>query len=158
MAPYSYAFPVDRLIQRCKYGHDPGIASYFGQLLIAALPIGRYDLIAPVPLHPGRLRERGFNQALEIARPLARYHHIPLAPDALKRNVATTPQADLPLPARAANVRNAFWTGADFKDQTVLLIDDVLTTGATLSECARVLLLHGASRVDVAVVARTPHK
>jgi predicted amidophosphoribosyltransferase len=105
-------------------------------------------------LHPDRLRERGFNQSAEIARAVSRQTGIPLALASLVRTRPTPPQAALPLKERAGNVRGAFECGADLAGRRVLLVDDVMTSGATLRECARVLKLHGAATITVAVVAR----
>ena len=107
-----------------------------------------------MPLHPARLRARGFNQSLEIARPLGRALGIPVAPDGLIRTRATPPQAELPLKERARNVRGAFEYRGELAGQRVLLVDDVMTTGSTLREAARILALHGAGPITVAVAAR----
>lgn len=153
-ALFRYEFPTDRLIQSLKYAHQLAIANWLGELLARRLEHHPCDLIIPMPLHPGRLRERGFNQSVEIARPLARARKMPLSLDLLERVRPTAPQAELTLDKRAGNVRGAFECRRDLAGCSVLLIDDVMTSGATLNECARVLKLHGASRVDVAVAAR----
>lgn len=152
-AALPYAFPVDRLVQALKYGHQLALAPWFGRRLaatVSTLP----DLVVALPLHPSRLRERGFNQAVEIARTLATCLDRPLLAEGFIRSRATQAQADLPLSARAANVRGAFESRIDFGGRSVLLVDDVMTSGATLDEAARVLRLHGAGNVAVAVVAR----
>jgi ComF family protein len=116
----------------------------------------------PVPLHPARLRERGYNQALELARPLARAWDVPLAEALLARTRSTAAQANLDAKARRRNLRDAFeFHGAvlDGKEPAalhVVLVDDVMTTGTTLRECARVLKRAGFSRVDVWALARAP--
>nr|WP_240609585.1 ComF family protein [Phenylobacterium deserti] len=116
------------------------------------------DAIAPVPLHPGRLLRRRFNQAAEIARPLSRLSGVPYLPDALVRRRATDTQGGKSGSGRRRNVAGAFETPAGRRhlvaDRRILLVDDVMTTGATLEGCARALKQAGASRVDVAVVAR----
>ncbi len=155
-ALFAYAFPVDRLIQACKYGGELAVAAHFGRLLGERLAGCHFDRIVPVPLHADRLRQRGYNQALELARPVARCLNSTLDPRILQRPRATAIQADLPLKERAGNMRGAFWVGGDLSGQRLLLVDDVLTTGATAGECARALKLHGATAVEVAVVARTP--
>lgn len=154
IALFRYEFPTDRLIQALKYAHQLAVAAWLGKLLAQRLANHSCDLIIPLPLHPERLRERGFNQSVEIARPLARARKMPLSLDALVRVRPTAAQAELALDKRAGNVRGAFECKADPSGRRVLLIDDVMTSGATLDECARVLKLHGASRVDVAVAAR----
>lgn len=116
------------------------------------------DAIAPVPLHPGRLLGRRYNQAAEIARPLSRLSGVPYLPDTLVRGRATASQGGKSASGRRRNVAAAFAVpparAARIMGKRVLLIDDVMTTGATLEGCARALLAAGAARVDVAVVAR----
>lgn len=153
-AAFRYEFPLDRLIQALKYGHQLALAAWFGQRLAEVLPAGDWAGIVPLPLHPGKLRERGFNQAAEIARSLAGALRVPLCADCLRRSRETAPQAGLALRERAANVRGAFECARDLAGRHFLLIDDVMTSGATLDEAARTLKLHGAGRVDAAVVAR----
>ena len=164
-AVYLYDFPLDKLIQSFKYGHRLALAPYFGGQLAAlaaslnasldasidaALP----DVIVPLPLHSERLRQRGFNQALELARPVAQALRRPIDATSCRRTRNTAAQADLAWRERVANVRNAFSCSTDLTGRHVLLIDDVMTTGASLDECARTLKLHGAARVSVLVLAR----
>ena len=153
-APYVYDFPVDRIVQALKYGHSLAVAPWAAQAIAPMIPRETYDQIVPLPLHPERLRERGFNQSGEIARHLGNCLKLPVHRSSLLRTRPTGAQADLPLKKRHANVRNAFECSSDFTGQRILLVDDVLTTGATASECARVLKLHGAASVGVAVIAR----
>lgn len=154
-ALHPYRFPVDRLIQRLKYGHQLAIARHFGGALAAACGDLHADLIVPMPLHRQRLAERGFNQALEIARPLAAMRGIPLDGHCCTRQRATAPQEGLTLRERRRNLRRAFACNTDFAGRHLLLVDDVATTGASVDECARTLKLHGAGRVTVVVLART---
>lgn len=154
LALMPYEFPADRLIQALKYGHHLALAAWLGQRLAQLVKTMEFDQIVPMPLHPQRLRERGFNQAVELARPIARTLKRPLLLDALERTRATPPQAELPLRERHRNVRGAFECRTDFAGRRLLLVDDVMTSGATLDECARILGLHGASQVFVAVAAR----
>jgi ComF family protein len=165
-AVYRYAFPLDRLIQSFKYGHRLALAPYFGSQLAAlaaslatspgiSLTAERpVELIVPLPLHGDRLRQRGFNQALELARPVARALRVPIDATSCRRTRDTAAQADLAWRERIANVRNAFSCSADYSGRHVVLIDDVMTTGASLDECARTLKLHGAARVSALVLAR----
>jgi len=151
---FVYDFPLDRLVQSFKYGHQLALAGYLGQQ-IAALAEGiDADLIIPLPLHPARLRERGFNQALELARPVSRATRMPIDSRSCQRVRHTPAQAELPWRERVKNIRGAFHCTADFSGKRLVLIDDVMTTGASINECARTLKLHGAAKVSVLVVAR----
>ena len=153
LSPFRYTFPVDKLIQELKFGRRLAVAGYLaGAMADGARPEG--ELMIPVPLSAARLRERGFNQALEIARPLARRLGVPLLLDACIRSQDTLPQASLPWPARRRNVRHAFECSADLAGRTVIVVDDVMTSGATLNEFAGVLKAHGAARVINWVAAR----
>ncbi|MBI2306797.1 MAG: ComF family protein [Rhodocyclales bacterium] len=154
-ALFPYRFPVDRMIQRLKYGHQLAIADHFGEALAAGCRDLQADLVVPMPLHPDRLAERGFNQALEIARPLAAQRGIRLDVHSCARLRPTTPQEGLSLRERRRNLRHAFACNTDYGGRHLLLVDDVATTGASADECARTLKLHGAGRVTVVVLART---
>lgn len=153
-AVFRYDFPVDRLIHALKYGHQLALAGWFGRQMGAGLDACEADCLLPLPLHPERLQERGFNQAAEIARSMASACSLPLARPALSRRRPTASQAELPLEERASNVRGAFECAADLAGRRILLVDDVMTSGATMDEAARTLKLHGAARVEVAIVAR----
>jgi len=153
-APFAYRFPVDALIHALKYGGRLALASTLGEALAQAVPHD-VDAIVPMPLARSRLVERGFNQALEIARVVATRTGIPLLPLACRKVVDTPPQATLPWKDRAKNVRRAFVCDADLRGKRIAVVDDVLTTGATLSEVARVLRKAGAAEVAGWVVART---
>ncbi|MDP2794561.1 MAG: ComF family protein [Sulfurisoma sp.] len=153
LAAFVYAFPIDKLVQQLKYAHRLAIADFFaGELSRLNLPTA--DLMLPLPLSAKRLRSRGFNQAVEIAGPLARALKIPLLLDGCARVIDTAPQAMLPWKERRKNVRHAFECSIDLTNQSVIVVDDVMTTGATLDEFARVLKDHGAARVTAVVVAR----
>jgi len=152
-APFAYAFPLDKLVQALKYQHRLAVAAFLADAMLAgARPDG--DLIVPLPLSAGRLRERGFNQAVEIARPLARALGLPLQLDGFTRRLDAAPQATLPWKERRRNVRHAFECALDLTGQSIIVVDDVMTTGATLDEFARTLKDHGALRVTNWVVAR----
>ncbi len=155
VALYAYAFPVDRLVQGLKYRARLPLAGHFAQALAARRGPSVVDCILPLPLHPRRLAERGFNQAQEIARPLARRLGLPLLTFACERRLDTAPQASLPWEERRRNVRGAFECRLDLSGRSVAVVDDVMTTGATLNELARTLKKHGAARVINWVVART---
>ena len=153
-ALWRYGFPLDRLIQALKYSRRLASADFFGQALLAATTQDAPpDLILPVPLSPRRLAERGFNQSVEIARPLARRWRVPLSLRDIDRR-ETLPQASLPWKERAKNIRHAFACTLALDGRRVLVIDDVMTTGATLDELARTLKMHGAARVENLVLAR----
>lgn len=154
VAPFSYRFPLDALIHAYKYGGRLAHARVLGAAL-AAVVAPDVDVIVPMPLARKRMAERGFNQALEIARVVARAIGLPLLPLACRKVVETPPQAALPWKERAKNVRRAFVCDADLRGKRVAVVDDVLTTGATLNELARVLRRAGAIEVAGWVVART---
>lgn len=157
-AALRYAFPLDRLVQQLKFGgrhrfHRLAGADFFAACLLTG-PHPAGDVILPVPLSRQRLRERGFNQALEIARPLARALALPLDTRALIRSRDTPPQSRLPWRIRHRNVRHAFACTENLSGKTVIVVDDVMTTGATLDAVARTLKANGATRVVNWVVAR----
>lgn len=161
-----YAAPFDRLILRLKFGARLPAAGWIAAQLAArmratgTLP----DLLLPVPLSARRLAERGFNQAWEVTRPLARHLGIPASATLLVRHRETASQRTLDLAARLANLRDAFAVAdiAGITDDRPLhgrhvgLVDDVMTSGATLREAARVLKAHGAARVTALTALRTP--
>ena len=152
----SYGFPADALIRRLKYAADLSLADPLAALLAdRAGQEMRPDCIIPMPLSAQRLRERGFNQSHEIARGLARRLHVQVADAACKRIRHTPPQASLPLDQRRANIRGAFECTMDLDGARVAIVDDVLTSGATLNELARTLLRAGAAEVTGWVLART---
>lgn len=155
-AALPYVFPVDRLVRALKYGRRLALARFLSGLLEPLAPLAGADVVVPMPLHPARLRERGFNQAAEIARPLARAWGLPFETASVERVRDTAPQASLPWLERRRNLRGAFRCHGSFEGRTVVVIDDVMTTGATLDELARTLKSHGAARVENRVVARTP--
>lgn len=154
LALFRYDFPLDRLVHALKYGHQLAVADWLGHLMAERLSGQAPELIIPLPLHADRLRERGFNQSGEIARRLGRQLGRTVAHDSLFRSRATPPQAELAWRERQRNVRGAFECRDDLSGRHLLLVDDVMTTGATVNEAARVLKLHGAASVTVIVAAR----
>jgi len=165
IAAFAYAFPADRLLQRIKYQGRLALADWAGGALgdatVAALARRhdgeRPDRVVALPLAPSRQRERGFNQAREIAVHVARRTGLPLSAP-LARIAAGTPQTRLPWARRGRNVRGAFAVCSPVTGARIALVDDVMTTGATLAEAARTLAKAGADRVECWVVARTlPH-
>ncbi len=151
---FRYQGPVRLLIHRVKY-HDDGYAlKTLVQLSSRFLPgwTSSVDVILPVPLHPGRLRTRGFNQSVRLASSL--FPDICLEPFLLRRVVNTRPQTGLGLKERASNIRGAFTVKGHPVPQKILLIDDIYTTGATVSECAKILKRAGVLEVNVLTIAR----
>lgn len=155
VAPFRYAAPLDGLIQRFKYGGELALAGFFAHQLATALAgADRPDLIIPLPLHPLRTRERGFNQAVEIGKVLARRLDLPLDYRTCQRLRPTPPQAGLTLQERRRNIRGAFACGESLAGRRVALLDDVMTSGASLDALAQAALSAGAGEVVVWVVAR----
>lgn len=154
IAAFHYDFPLDKLVQSFKYAHRLALGSYFAREIATQAQGLKPDLLIPLPLHPLRLRERGFNQAQELARAVGKILGCPTSANICTRTRHTPAQAALPWRERAKNVRGAFHCNADLSGRHIALIDDVMTTGASLSECARTLKLHGAARVTLLVIAR----
>ena len=157
-APFRYGWPLDRLESRFKFGRDLAAGRALATLWQReSMPLSKPALLLPVPLHRARLRQRGYNQALELARPMARGFGLPLRHDVLQRLKATDAQTELDAATRRRNVRGAFAVHAGVAlPAHVAILDDVMTTGATLAECARVLKRAGVARVDVWALARAP--
>lgn len=155
-----YEKPVDHWVLGLKFSRQLVCAKLLADLLLLRLPYqtdspDKPELIIPMPLHPQRLRERGYNQALEIARPLAKKLRIPLALKVCQRVIATAPQASIPAEERRKNVKQAFQVSPDLKARHVAIVDDVVTTGSTVTELTRALREAGVKRVDVWCCART---
>ena len=149
--------PLVEVLARFKYGRDITMAAVLAGFLVEQLPMTLYhDLVVPIPLHRDRLRWRGFNQALPLARAIARKGTCPVDPFVLARRRSTPPQVGLGAADRRRNVKGAFVVRnrEQVQDRTILLVDDVMTTGATAHECARVLRAAGARHVDAIVLAR----
>lgn len=157
IAALRYTFPVDALIHSLKYQANLAIAPILANLLLQQLetPKSMPDVILPMPLHPIRLRERGFNQAMEISRYVSKQLGITLLPDSCSRIKHTPPQTGLPWKDRQKNIRKAFSCKMDLSGKHVALVDDVMTTGATLNELAKVLRKQGACEISNWVIART---
>ena len=153
-----YGAPLDRLLPRFKFHGDLAAGRLLAQLMAqAGAGWPRPQALVPVPLHAARLRGRGYDQALELARPLARALGLPLRADRLRRIRATAAQSELAAGARRRNLRGAFAieSGSGLPAH-VALVDDVMTTGATLHAAARALRRAGVQRVDAWVCARVP--
>lgn len=157
-APFRYAWPLDRLETRFKFSADLAAGRVLATMWQReARPADLPQLIVPVPLHRRRLRERGYNQAFELAKPLARALGIPCRHDVLQRARHTEAQTGLDAVERRRNLRKAFELRARTSLPThVAVLDDVFTTGTTLTECTRMLKHAGVERVDVWALARAP--
>lgn len=158
-----YQGDLRKIIHHVKYEGDQMLALDLPPLLIPALRLcldrERDNILVPVPLHPDKLRERGFNQCLVLARGLhllatTTGANFKLAPDLLIRTIYTRPQKGLKAKERQANVAGAFSTRAALSGEHIIILDDVLTSGATISTCARVLLQSGASKVSALTLGR----
>jgi ComF family protein len=148
--------PLARAVRAVKFHGHRAAAASLGAALASVVPLPADALVVPVPLHPRRLRERGYDQAALLARGCARAAGLPVAVRALVRRRDTPSQARLDATARRANLAGAFAAPAAIAHHTVALVDDVLTTGATADACARTLRRAGARRVVVLTVGRTP--
>lgn len=151
--------PLRRVVQKFKYGRKVALGKPLGRLMVDGcdkfLKNWQVDLVVPVPLHPKRLRWRGFNQSLLLGRQVSLTYEIPLDAFALCRSTATPPQTQLTEEERRRNVRGAFELAREhsLQGKAVLLIDDVYTSGATVNECSRTLLKGGAKEVFVLTLA-----
>lgn len=157
-AAFVYGFPLDRLVPRFKFHNDLAAGRLLSELMLQGVcGLPRPSALVPVPLHDARLRQRGYDQAHELAKSLARALQVPLLSGLLVRARATAPQSELDAGARRRNLRRAFEVraGAALPDR-VTLIDDVMTTGATLQAAAKSLRRAGVARVDAWVCARVP--
>jgi len=151
---WRYEFPCDRLVQALKYRARLALAGFFrAQPLVPAA--AEVDLIVPMPLHPKRLASADSNQALEIARGVARHLGRPIEPRGVLRVKDTLPQTELPYEERAKNVRGAFLCKLDLSGASVAVLDDVMTTGATLNELARRSSAQARREWRTFVIART---
>ena len=157
-AACSYQERVKDAIHQLKYRNQVNLAEPLGKLLGKSLEVAEVgfkpDCIIPVPLHPGRLKKRGYNKALEISRPLARKMRVPIDTTLLQRTLKTPPQQGLTAAERRSNLRNAFIVTTTTSARNILLVDDVMTTGETVRECSRVLMKNNIAEVQVAVIGR----
>ena len=156
IAAFAYATPVSQLVAQLKFQQRLQLARLFGELLAAriapdtALP----QALIPVPLHPNRLRTRGYNQALEIARPLGRILSLPVLADSVRRRRDTAPQSAQAAEQRQQNIRGAFRLNKPLHLRHVAIVDDVMTSGHTVGEMAGVLREAGVEQIEVWCVAR----
>lgn len=153
-----YRDPVSHLVAGLKFQGRLHFGRLLGELLARSLQaqtVPRPELVIPVPLHSARLRARGYNQALEIARWVGRALDLPLDAESCRRVRSTAAQSDLPLGERRRNLRGAFALDRPLGVRHLALLDDVVTSGATVAELTKVLKRAGVERVDVWAVART---
>lgn len=154
---FDYLFPVDRLVQRFKFGADLATGRWLALRLAERVRgLERPAIVAAVPLGAARLRSRGFNQALEVAKVVGKELGIRVPMSGVDRIRDTTPQQGLGRGERSANVRGAFRCGLDVRGAHAAIVDDVVTTGATVAALAQALKDAGAARVSVWALARTP--
>jgi ComF family protein len=155
LVPLAYNFPVDAAIKALKFKRRLWYGPALAQLLCCSLDVlpRDVDAVLPVPLHWRRHWRRGFNQAREIAGPVARQLGVPLI-GGVRRARSTQPQSGLSAAERARNVRGAFVARGRCRAGHVLIVDDVITTGATIAQLARVILDSGAGNVSALAVAR----
>jgi ComF family protein len=155
VACFEYRFPLDRLVQRFKFGGDLALGRWLAMRLAHRVSNACPDLVVAPPLTRARLTERGFNQALEIAKVVARRRRARCDISAIRRVRDTAPQPGLGRRERRANLRDAFRCDRDVKGLHVAVVDDVMTTGATIDAMACALKQAGAARVSAWSVART---
>jgi ComF family protein len=160
VAPFRYAFPIDRLIQGLKYRRELCYGRVLGQLLARQLSHRgtRPELVIPVPLGLARYRERGFNQARELALPLRDLLGLSLRSDLVVRQRETREQAGLDRKERRKNTRKAFALVAPVRARHIAIVDDVVTTGSTVNELSKLLRTAGAEWIEVWAVARAVRK
>jgi ComF family protein len=153
-----YQGSIKDAVHRLKYRNQLALAKPLGMMLVDTIrnsaPECSLDCIVPVPLHPQRLKHRGYNQAVEISRPLTRQLGLPMETGLLQRSRRTPPQQGLSAAQRSRNVRKAFALAGQVGGSRILLVDDIMTTGETVRECCRTLMQGGAAEVQVAVVGR----
>ena len=154
-ALFIYSYPVDALLQAFKYQHQLHLGQIFANISLTQFHPSKIDCILPMPMHPTRLQERGFNQSLELAKGIAKHWQLPLALSNCQRVKNTPPQASLLLKDRVRNIKGAFRCDDYFKGKRVAIVDDVMTSGASLNELAKTLKQAGASEVTCWVIART---
>lgn len=153
-APYLLGGALAEAIHRLKYEQHEELAAPLG-VLFEACSVPKSDLLVPIPLHPRRLRQRGYDQAALLATAAGRRFHLPQAP-LLRRIRDTGPQVGRDRAARERNLRGAFAASRPVAGLSLCLVDDVLTTGATAAAAASALLAAGARRVEVRTLARAP--
>ena len=161
LAAFSYSAPITRLIADLKYNGKHPLARVFADAWLhhfADHDIALPEAIVPVPLHRRKMWTRGYNQALEIARPIARHYQLPILTDHVVRTRHTRPQTELDARERKKNVRGSFRIKKEIPCSHVAIMDDVVTTGSTVRELARLLADSGVAKIDVWCIARATNQ
>lgn len=156
-SPLVYDWPLNQLLQRFKFHNDLATGRLLGELLadfLVSATDPKPDLLLPVPLHAARLRERGFNQAVELARPVSRRMRIVIERSLCVRRKNTAVQSTLDARKRQRNLRDAFVVRSSLQGTNVAVLDDVITTGATVAALSTVLREAGAAHITVWSLAR----
>lgn len=155
---YAYGYYeqiLRQMVHQFKFNNKVGLDRHLARLVVSTIdPSLSVDLVVPIPLQRKSLQRRSYNQALLLAREIARIRHWKVENNLLEKITETAPQHDLTARQREQNLRDAFHARYSLSGEHLLLVDDVMTTGATVSSCSEVLLAAGAGRVDVAVIAR----
>lgn len=154
IAVFKYEPPVSQMITGLKFSAKLHYAPLFGKLLAEKIS-NKPEIIIPIPLHKKRLKERGFNQSLEIAKQIGKQLHIPIDAKSCQRIIHTQPQAQVPAKDRKKNVKNAFEIIQKISANHIAVIDDVVTTGHTIYAFCQMLRKHGVQHIDVWCIART---
>ena len=156
ISAFAYAAPIKQLVSQFKYQRQLAVGALFAEILkshVQSTP-QHIDAILPVPLHFSRLRQRGFNQALELARPLAKMLELPLLTSQISRQKNTLEQSSLHAKQRQNNLRKAFLIEQNIAYKSIAIVDDVMTTGSTVEELSRLLKRNGVEYIEVWCVAR----
>lgn len=156
VAGYRYVFPIDVMIQKLKYGLDLTLTPILANFIVSKISNNSLpDAIIPVPLHSEKIKIRGFNQAIEISRYVSKQTGIPVLSNICFRIKNTPSQTELPWKKRQQNVRNAFKCQSDLTNKHIAILDDVMTSGATVNALAKEIIKQGAAKVSVWVAARS---
>lgn len=156
---FRYAYPLDRLLHQFKYHQQLAIGHLLANHLMNQLgsiaETERPHSMVAMPMHPNRVKERGFNHALELAKEVHKHWHIPLDIQGCTRLIDTPTQAGMDMKTRVSSLRGAFSTSLNWYGKHVIVVDDVMTTGASMHAVAKVLKKAGATRITALVLART---
>jgi ComF family protein len=159
--PFRYEHPVDQWIWKFKFRNDLVSGKLLADLFLKKLLESRTampEILVPVPLHSSRVRQRGFNQSLWLARHIGKQLGIPVDSRSVRRRLKTPPQHELNIKKRTTILRNAFTLKGDIAHQHIAVVDDVLTSGSTMNEISKQLRHNGCTRIDCWAIARTPLK